>query len=439
MNRMMLLAVSLCVASSVQALEPKLVVDGDVTEAQVSGMTILVKNVKGAELVTTELVVRGGARNWTAKNAGIEQLAFEVAATGGTTTLDRNAFARKLAGIGGTLSTSTGRAATTMVAKGPRAAFDDLFSLLTASFLNPAMKKDDIEVAREQQLAGITAQMDDPDARLQNLVRDVVWKKHPYANPAEGTVDSVKKLTTSQLTAHLQKLRETSRLLWVVVGDIDAAHVVDVVAKATAEMRAGSFVAKPVTAPVFKAATLFAEKRALPTNYIQAMGNAPKPGTASYAAAQAMNGHLWEKMFEEVRTKRNLSYAPGLRFDVSEAGAMQGIYVTAVDPATTLPVMFDVLKQAQTTPLTPDELAAAKAKARTGMLTSQQTTDAQAAALVSGVLFAGDWRMQRKLVDDIAKLTSADLQAYAKDYFGRMQMVVLGDPSKVTKALASSM
>jgi hypothetical protein len=54
----------------------------EVTETKVAGMTIIVKRVPNAELATASL--RGGARNWTKADAGIEQLAVNVAANGGT-------------------------------------------------------------------------------------------------------------------------------------------------------------------------------------------------------------------------------------------------------------------------------------------------------------------------------------------------------------------
>ena len=48
---------------------------------------------------------------------------------------------------------------------------------------------------------------------------------------------------------------------------------------------------------------------------------------------------LSDRLFEEVRTKRNLTYA--VQAGLSQRAANYGIlYVTAVDPANTLPVML---------------------------------------------------------------------------------------------------
>ena len=48
------------------------VVDGDVTEAAIAGMKVIVKKVPGAEFVAGRIILRGGVRNWGDKDAGID-------------------------------------------------------------------------------------------------------------------------------------------------------------------------------------------------------------------------------------------------------------------------------------------------------------------------------------------------------------------------------
>ncbi len=68
-----------------------------------------------------------------------------------------------------------------------------------------------------------------------------------------------------------------------------------------------------------------------------------------------------------------------------------------------------------------------------------ETTDGQASMLAESALLGGDWKLSRTLPERIRAVTPADVQAYAKRYLGRLQMVVLGDPSKIDKGLFSSM
>jgi zinc protease len=412
--------------------------EGGVTEARVAGMTIIVKPVPTAELATARLYVRGGSRNWTKADAGIEELALNVAASGGTESLDKVEFGRKLASLGGTISASAGEDWSVFQAKGPVRAYDDVFALLVDVFLRPALPASEIEVMREQQIAQIRHDDEDPDGRLNLLVNQQLWKGHPYQNLPQGTLEVVQKLTRDQLLAHLAGLRETSRLVLVVVGDVDPAKVIETTKNALAKVPEGNYVHKPLPKPEFASATFFSEERKLPTNYIMGMFVGAPAGTEEFAASLVLNTMLGERLFEEVRTKRNLSYAPGTGCDASETATMCGIYVTAVDPNKTLPVMIDELKKAQATPLSDDDLSAAKAKTRTEMLMSTETTDGQAGALGRAFLLTGDWRNHNKLLDQIANVKAADLQAYAKTHFGKLQVVLLGNPKQLDEKIATS-
>jgi predicted Zn-dependent peptidase len=412
--------------------------EGDVTEAKVGGMTIIVKHVPTAELATARLFIRGGSRNWTKADAGIELLAVNVAATGGTESLDKVAFGRRLASLGGMISASAGEDWSVLQAKGPVRAYDELFGLLADVFLRPALPASEIEVAREQQIAQIRHSDEDPDGRLALLVNQQLWKGHPYENLAQGTLEVVQKLTRDQIAAHLARLRETSRLVLVVVGNVDPAEAIETAKTALAKVPEGNYVHKPLPKPDFGTATFFSEERKLPTNYIQGGFVGAPVGTEEYAASLVLTTMLSERLFEEVRTKRNLSYAPGTGCDVSETATTCGIYVTAVDPNKTLPVMIDELKRAQSTPLSDDDLEAAKAQTRTGMLMGTETTDGLATALGRAFLLTGDWRYRNKLLDQIANVTAADLQAYAKQRFGKLQVVLLGNPKSLDEKVATS-
>lgn len=412
--------------------------EGDVTEEKLDGMTVIVKRIPAAELATAQLYVRGGSRNWTKADAGIEQMAFRVAATGGTTSLDKVAFGQKLASLGGTLWADTGRDWSMMQTKGPLASFDALFGLMASALLEPALPASEIEVARDQQVAAIRHQDEDPDGKLDLLMNQALFKGHPYEHRPEGTLDVVQKLTRDQLAAHLAKVREKSRFVLVVVGDVDPKKVVADAKAAFVKVPKGKYVNKPLPKITFPAATLVTEERKLPTNYIEGMHVGAQPGTKEFAAMIALMSALRQRLFEEVRTKRNLSYAPGTRAETTEAGSFGGIYVTATDPNTTLKVMLDELKRVQTTPLSDEELAGTKATTRTNMLMNLETTGGQAGALARAYLLTGDWRNHKKLVDNIAALTAADLQSYAKRRMSKLQVVMLGDPKQLDEKLAKS-
>ena len=413
--------------------------EGDVTEATVNGVHVLVKRVPGAELVSTNLYIRGGARNWGRDDAGVESLALEVAASDGAGGLDKVAFARRLAELGSTINASTGWDWSTLASKGLLKNFDATFGLLADVFLRPAMRPAGVELARSQALIGLQREQEQPEGRLAILVNQTLYAGQPYANRAPGSEATVKSLTREQLAAHLAKLREGSRLLLIVVGDVDPAHVLAQAKQAFGALPRGDYADAAYARPHFDHPVLVTEKRELPTNYLQGWFTVPAPGEKDYAAARVAMGYMWDQLVQEVRTKRNLSYAPGAGVSVRQAGAIGMVSVSAVDPTTTYKVMLDELRRLQDTPLTPERLAGAKSTYLTGVVNDAEATDGQANLLAIGELYAGDWRYSRRFMDEVRAVTPADVQAFAKKYFVNLQTVMLGDPAKLDPALGKGL
>jgi predicted Zn-dependent peptidase len=115
------------------------------------------------------------------------------------------------------------------------------------------------------------------------------------------------------------------------------------------------------------------------------------------------------------------------------------LYTTAVDPNTTMQVMFSEARRLQTEPIGEKELTGNKSVYLTGYLMQNESTDGQARFLGITEITGGDWHMARTLPDRIRAVKPADVQAFAKKYVGRMQTVVLGDPSKLDQKVFSTL
>jgi zinc protease len=434
-----MLLVLLTSASTYAAEDSALITDGDVTDATVNGIHILVKRNVGAELVTTGLYIRGGARNWSKADAGIEALALSIAASGGTQSLDKFAFAQQLASLGSTIDASTSRNWSSLQGKCLLEKFDESFALMADVFLRPAMTDAEFKLERDQTLIALKRESERPESRLALLVNGTLFKGQPYEYRAQGTVASVSALGKAQLLAHLVRLREGSRLLLVVVGDIDPKRVIDLVKADFGALPRGHYHDTPLPRPQFASPRLITEQRALPTNYLQGWFAVPAVGEPGYAAERVAMNYLEDLLFREVRTKRNLSYAPGAGVDVSQAGALGVISVSAVDPTTTYRVMLDQLRVLQNQPLTPTQLAGSKSTYLTDAMVATETTDGQAERLAQWQLYAGDWRLSRSIVDQVRAVTSEDVQAFAKKYFTHLQTIMLGDPGKLDPALGNEL
>ena len=414
--------------------DPAPIADGDIVDAHTHGVHVLIKRVPGAEATATRIYIAGGATGWNAKTAGIEQLALAVAANGGTHTLDKDHFTQRLSDLGTTITSSSNEDFADIGAWSLTPAWDDTFALLVDAFRDPALSPSEIEIQRQRQLAVLKQELDDPDTRLDVVTHLGMFKGHPYENRAAGTVESVASFTAAQLAGHLTKLRVTSRLLVVVVGDIEPAHAIAAIGKSLGDLPAGDFKLTPtpdVPAVAKGEVTVVTEK--IPTNYILAMFVGPRWTDPDFVVARVGMSWLAEREFEEVRTKRNLSYAPAAGFSWNSGGPLGFLYVTAVDPRTTMKVMLDEAKKLRDDKMTEHDLVAMKASLLTSAYLANETPSRQADMLAASQLRGGDWHFVRTLPDRVNAVTADQVQAWASKHLTHLHTFVIGDGQKIDK------
>jgi zinc protease len=297
--------------------------------------------------------------------------------------------------------------------------------------LAPALPESEIELQRMQLLGRLKQEQSNPDGMLRLLGRQSMYRGHPYEHRAIGTIETVTALKRDQLVPHLAKLRETSRLLLAVVGDVDAKRVLDTTRRLFGALPRGTYRATVTPAWKSEKGEVTVVEQKLPTTYILAAFPGPSPRDPEWPVAHVAMSTLAHRVFEEVRTKRNLSYAPGAWFWGGTPVTNGGLYVTAVDPKTTMKVMLDEAKKLRDEPISAAELAGTKAQFLTDMYSGRQAPSDQGYALAVAQLYAGDWRKDRTLIDVVKAVTAEQVQAWAKKSVTRLRAVVIGDMSKL--------
>jgi zinc protease len=421
------------------AADPATVTDGDVTVAHVNGLEILVKRIPGAELASGHLYIKGGVRNWSAVDAGVEDLALSTAASGGTEKLDKDAFSRRLAALGSGIGASSGNDYASLRMTSIKKEWDTTFALLADTFLHPALPAAELETQRQRSLASLRHEQETPDGRLRLAMNERIFAGHPYAKRSTGTLETLPKIQLADLGAHLARLRQTSRLVFVATGDLDPAHVIEQVRATFGALPRGEYREAPLPTVAFDKPSLAVLEQKLPTNYCQSVFIAPGYADADYAIGLMAMSVLTDRLFEEIRTKRNLSYAPSARLSSALSIGLGMLYVTAVDADAARKVTLDEVKRLQNEAVSAKEITSAKSTFLTGYLMENETMSGQAGMLGRALLLGHDWHLARTLPEKIKAVTAAEIQAFTKKYAGRLQTVVIGDPTKIDKGLFGSM
>jgi zinc protease len=400
-----------------------------VTEFEVNGLKVLVKRREGSLTVAAGLFFRGGSRNITAENAGIESLML-ASATEASVNYPRERMRSELSRMGTRVGSGVNYDYSTLSLITTRANFDKSWEILTDVALHPAFTKEVVGLMQSQMLAGLRSVTDDPESHLQRLQEKVAYSGHPYGNRAEGTAETVARLTPEDLKAYHQKLLETSRMLLVIVGDLDPAQVKARVTASFGKIPRGNYQANVTPQLSFDKSTVEVTTRDLPTNYVQGLFTAPPLTSPDIYPMRVAAAVLRDRVFEEVRVKRNLSYAP-FAFLNSQAANVGGISVSAVDANQATQVMLDEMAKLQREPISQDEIKAITAQFLTNYYMGQETNAAQAGELAQAELIGGGWRSSTEFLNRLRAVTPADVQRVAQKYFRNIRFVVLGDPRRV--------
>lgn len=400
-----------------------------VSEFEVNGLKVLVKRREGSLTVAAGLFIKGGSRNITADNAGIEALMLD-AANEASAAFPRSRMRDEQSRMGTAISSSSNYDYSVLELRCTRPNFDRSWQMFTDIALHPSFAKEDIALEQERRVVSLRDDTDDPDTYLQRLQERVAYSNHPYLNRVEGTAESVSRLTAEDLRSYHRKIMETSRLLLVIVGDFDSAKVKNLVTASFGKLPKGTYRAEPVAQLAFDKSTVEVTTRSLPTNYVQGLFTAPSPNSPDIYPMRVASSILRDRVFQEVRAKRNLSYAPDA-FLKNQGANIGGIYVTAVDANQSVQLMLDEMARLQKDPVQPEDIQAVVAQYLTSYYMGQETNAAQAGELAQYELLGGGWRNSIGFIEKLSAVTPAEVQRVAQKYMRNLRFVVLGNPKSI--------
>ena len=403
---------------------------------QVSGIPVILKPVTANDVIAVRLYIRGGSSNLTPANAGIESFMLE-AATHGTAKYTKDAFNERLTETGTSISSDAGFDYSLMALQAVRQHWNDAWDLFTEAALKPAFPANEVELVRAQLVDNLKRIPDDPDTYLSYLADSSLYAGHTYAVLPGGTPASITALSRDAL-ASWHKLRLTrENLLLVVVGNVSRADLTRKIESTFGKLPATGGSALHPSRLAAVTPDVMVVKRELPTNYITGYFAAPPPSDPDYAALRVATDILSERLFEEVRTKRNLTYSVGA--GLSNRAANRGsLYVTAVEPDTTLKVIFSEVRRLQREPLPLSTLSENVNTFLTEFWMDQQTNMGQARQLGFFELLGGGYQNLDRFVDAVRRVTPSDVERVATRYMQHARFAVIGDPAKIDRQLFTS-
>jgi zinc protease len=401
----------------------------------VDGIEVILKANPGTPVMSVNLALRGGLPYYGVDQAGIE-LAMANAARKGSANYPKEKLQGILSRTGAQLSADAQADYTLLSMSCLKRDLEETWPVFADAIVRPTFDSTEVALVVERQLGDVKQSKDDPDTYLRTMADQLHYASQPYAVQPIGTEASVGRLNAAALKAYHAASVNKARALILLVGDIDKATATRLVKAGLSALPAGKYSDPVLTrnADSTQADTKL-EERALPTNYVRGYYNAPSPSSPDYAALTVATRILRERLFEEVRTKRNLTYAvsAGLASRRDNYGML---YVTAVDPDSALRVMLTEVHKMQSDEIPEKELKDHLKVMVTSYLMDRETNASQAAELCKYELVGEGYQEADQVVEQMRKVTRADIQRVCKTYMNGLDFVMLGDPAKWHDPLA---
>ncbi len=402
------------------------------TSFDVAGIKVIMKPTQ-KEIINVSMYFRGGVTNYPADKAGIEQLALASTTECGTKKYTKDVFKDREDAFGVEVSGSSGYDNGTISMTCISRFFNEGWGLFADAVVNPVFEEKELEMLKDKMISGIKQSESDPDDRIEQLTIKNAFKGTPYAIDPSGDIETLNKLTSAEVKDYYyNKLLNKKRMFIVVVGKISKEEIIKRITASFASLPVKPYKPAVYSRPASASADVLLEERVLATNYITGSINAPSVSSNDYLPYRLAISALSNRLFREIRTNRNLSYAP-YAHSINRLMPYAVMYVSTTDPKAAVQVMVDELRELRDNGFSEEELASGKSGFITNNYMKEESTEAIAASLGSAEIL-GDWRIADETAERITKVTLPQMNAVLKKYVNTIRWTYLGDKKRADEA-----
>ena len=402
------------------------VVSQETTDFTIDGVRIVLRRSTANDVVAANLYLLGGVQQLTEQTQGIETMLL-VASDRGTQKFNKDQLRELTARLGSDIVIEPGVDWTMIGARSLRGALDSTWAVLADRVMAPRLDSIEVERVREQMLSEARTRRDSPDALVASIADSARWTGHPYALEAMGTAQSLARITLAELRRYQREQMVTSRMMLVVVGNVDRPQVERLVKATLGRLPRGSYAWKAPALLTAGAPSITVAARQLPTNYLLGYYAGPAAASRDYPALRVATAVLSGRLFAEIRSRRNLTYAVDAPF-VERAASVGGLYVTTTSPELTLSLMREEIEWLKNEELDPRGLDRLVQQFITEYFLNNETNAAQANFLARAVLHRGSAAAAERFVDELRAVTPDDVQRVARAYMKGIRFAYVGDP-----------
>ncbi|WP_461453327.1 M16 family metallopeptidase [Mucilaginibacter sp.] len=402
-------------------------------ETMVDGVKVVVQP-SGNNIIEIQTVIRGGVDTYPASKMGIETMAMRALTECGTLKHDKNSFKNALDKVSASIDGHAGKDYATINMSCVKSDFDTVWGLYTEAIDEPKFDTTEFSRIKQDAINDLRSEESQPDASIDKMANKIAFAGRDYAKEPQGTPEIINGLTAAEAKAYYNSVLTKSRMFIVVVGDISQAEIESKVRSLISPIKKGApYVMKDSFFRVYNN-SFNEESKELATNYVEGVTSGPEVSAPDYYAFQIAMRIFADRHFLDIRTNNGLSYAPQAWFSPGSVSVAK-FSVSTTMPNKYIAVFDKLVDSTKHHGFTAAELADKKVAYLTGFYYKNETNGAQAGSIVANEVLFNDWRKSLTLIDNVKKVTLADINNAFNKYIGNIVWVYQGDTKKVDPTL----
>ena len=375
-----------------------------------NGQTVIIKEVHDNPIVTIDTWIKTGSVNENDKNNGVahflEHLFFK-----GTTKHPTGEFDKILETKGAVTNAATSKDFTHYYITIPSKDFDTAIELHADMLMNPLIPRKELEKERKVVIEEIAKTNDNPENKLYENMIGGFYANHPYKRKVIGKKEIIEKITREEILDFYNCWYNPSNMITVIVGDVNTQQALNAVKqnfnkKETAKTKK----------PVYKN-----DKNIERQLQVEAHDKVQ----TGYMVI-GFRGVPTSKLYQAVKEQKQLAYS----ISAGHASMKQDSIV--VISANFIPenkdkvkkAIFDEINKVRNGNIDEQDINTAKSIIERDTFYSRESTSNIANELGYTTLVYGDSKFYDEYIENIKKVTKADVVNAAKKYLNPQHAVI---------------
>ncbi|MGH2553977.1 MAG: M16 family metallopeptidase, partial [Chitinophagaceae bacterium] len=208
-------------------------------DIKVNGVKVIVQPA-GNEITVIQTIIKGGVENYPASKAGIENLAISALTECGTVKDDKNSFKDKLDKVSAQISSNSDMDYAMFSMNCIKSDFEIVWPLYSDALTAPRFDAKEFARIKQDAINIIKANESNPDYAIDKMAKQNAFAGKSYAKDPGGNVETISRLTVDETKKYWKSILTRSRMLIIVVSDLEKNLIEEKVKQLLAKIPAGT-------------------------------------------------------------------------------------------------------------------------------------------------------------------------------------------------------